>query len=79
MSEGKLQLFEFLRTMDYKGRALMLNPNKVISIQQLQQALLRGDRYLDDFDDEVRDLRMCNDGHVLPRSGSRRLQHFMEV
>ena len=54
MSEGKLQLFEFLRTMCYKGRALMLNPNRVISIQQLQQALLRGDRYLDDFDDEVR-------------------------
>jgi sucrose synthase len=53
MSEGKLQLFEFLRTMCYKGRALMVNPNKLLSIQQLQQALLRGDRFLDEFDDEV--------------------------
>lgn len=52
-NEGKLQLFEFLRGMAYKGRAIMLNPNKLLSLQQLQQSLLRADRYLDEFDDEA--------------------------
>jgi hypothetical protein len=31
----------------------MVNPSKVLSLQQLQTALLRVDRYLDDMDDEV--------------------------
>lgn len=53
VNEGKLQLFEFLRGLAHKGRALLVNPVKVLSLQQLQQALLRGDRYLDEFDDEV--------------------------
>eukprot|EP00775_Hariotina_reticulata_P011337 gene11337-11486_t len=53
VNEGKLQLFEFLRGMAHKGRALMVNPSKMLSLQQLQTALLRVDRYLDDIDDEV--------------------------
>jgi hypothetical protein len=54
VNEGKLQLFEFLRGLTHKGRHLLVNPNKLLSLQQMQQALLRGDRYLDEFDDEVR-------------------------
>jgi hypothetical protein len=53
VNEGKLQLFEFLRGLSHKGRHLLVNPNKLLSLQQMQQALLRGDRYLDEFDDEV--------------------------
>jgi hypothetical protein len=53
VNEGKLQLFEFLRGLSHKGQHLLVNPHKLLSLQQLQQALLRGDRYLDEFDDEV--------------------------
>jgi hypothetical protein len=59
VNEGKLQLFEFLRGLSHKGRHLLVNPNKLLSLQQLQQALLRGDRYLDEFDDEVRSCALC--------------------
>jgi hypothetical protein len=52
-NEGKVQLFEFLRGMCHKGRPLMLNPDRLLSLSQLQAALLRGDRYLEDIDDEV--------------------------
>lgn len=53
VNEGKLQLFEFLRGLSHKGQHLLVNPHKLLSLQQMQQALLRGDRYLDEFDDEV--------------------------
>ncbi|WIA12982.1 hypothetical protein OEZ85_006594 [Tetradesmus obliquus] len=53
VNEGKLQLFEFLRGLSHKGQHLLVNPHKLLSLQQMQQALLRGDRYLDEFDDEA--------------------------
>lgn len=53
MSEGKVQLFEFLRLLRHQGQSLLINPSKLSTVQQLQQALLRADRYLDELDDEV--------------------------
>ncbi len=53
VSEGKVQLFEFLRMLKHQGQSLMLNREKVTTVQQLAQALLRADRYLDECDDEV--------------------------
>lgn len=53
VSEGKLQLFEFLRMLKHQGQSLMLNREKVTTVQQLAQALLRADRYLDECDDEM--------------------------
>lgn len=54
MNEGKLQLLEFLRGLSYKGQALLINPNRLLTLQQLQSAVLRGDRFLDEVDEEVR-------------------------
>jgi hypothetical protein len=56
VNEGKLQLLEFLRGLTYKGRHLLTNPNKLLTLQQLQSAVLRGDRFLDEVDEEVRGL-----------------------
>ncbi|KIY96079.1 sucrose synthase [Monoraphidium neglectum] len=52
-SEGKTQLFEFLRTLKHKGQSLMLNPGKLVTLGQLRDALLRADKALDALDDEV--------------------------
>lgn len=54
VNEGKLQLLEFLRGLSYKGRHLLINPNRLLTLQQLQGAVLRGDRFLDEVDEEVR-------------------------
>lgn len=54
VSDGKLQLLEFLRGLSYKGRPLLLNPNRCLTLQQLQSAVLRADRFLDEVDEEVR-------------------------
>jgi hypothetical protein len=54
VNEGKLQLLEFLRGLTYKGRHLLINPNRLLTLQQLQSAVLRGDRFLDEVDEEVR-------------------------
>lgn len=53
VNEGKLQLLEFLRGLTYKGRHLLTNPNKLLTLQQLQSAVLRGDRFLDEVDEEA--------------------------
>lgn len=52
-SEGKTQLFEFLRSLKHKGQSLMLNPSKLITLGQLRDALLKADKALDAYDDEV--------------------------
>jgi hypothetical protein len=53
VNEGKLQLLEFLRGLSYKGRHLLINPNRLLTLQQLQSAVLRADRFLDEVDEEV--------------------------
>lgn len=53
VSDGKLQLLEFLRGLSYKGRPLLLNPNRCLTLQQLQSAVLRADRFLDEVDEEA--------------------------
>ena len=58
-TDGAVQLFEFLRGLCHQGRPLMLNPRLLTSLPALQAALLRADRYLDEYDDEVRCVFLC--------------------
>jgi hypothetical protein len=67
VNEGKLQLLEFLRGLSYKGRHLLINPNRLLTLQQLQGAVLRGDRFLDEVDEEVREGRLERAGRLVVR------------
>jgi hypothetical protein len=48
-----VELFEFLRGMRHQHTKLMISDKHMFTLGQMQQALLRADRYLDDLDDEV--------------------------